>query len=213
MTQWLSRLPAGLQARRGFRLWLPPRRILYPKTRSEWPGYVKHWPLLGCPGRWDRFDHLHPPFREQELREILLEQVDFRATRSYARLRHELETMGRTRFPRCESPQEIEAYFKGLRRLYESMRDHGYQPSEVMGAKGDIDVRISRKGELLKCGQGTHRLAVARILGLPRILVRVDLIHTGFLRRLGNPAAADLKPRMIDYFSDSGASSPDLPEN
>lgn len=161
--------------------WVDPHSILYPKHSHEWPGYLRYWPSLTCPGNWDRYDSLHPAFREEELRSLLLDETDYTASSRYQRLCAQLESDGRTRFPRCHSTAEIHAYFKNLYALRDSMRRDGYRPSQVSGAEGDIDIRIDRSGQLLKCGQGTHRLAVARILRLPFVLVRIDLIHSRWL--------------------------------
>jgi len=164
-------------------LWIDPFRIIYAKLRDDWPRYVRKWPLLGCPGSWDLFNQPLEPLREAYLREILLESVDYKSTPRYRNMLNQLETQGRTRFPRCESVAEIESYYKSVFRLADSMRRHGYMPSSATQAKGDIDVRVDRFGRLLKCGQGTHRLALARILEIPRVLVRVDLVHTQWLAK------------------------------
>lgn len=164
-------------------LWVDPSRIVYAKHRDDWLWYLQKWPLLGCPGSWDRFTHLLDPFREEELRGILLGRRDFKSTPRYRNMLNQLETQGYTRFPRCESVAEIESYYEGLFRLADNMRQHGYKPSSETGAKGDIDVRVDRFGRLLKCGQGTHRLALARILEIPQVLVKVDLVHAQWLAK------------------------------
>lgn len=203
MLNKLKTYAASMEPRGRIRLWVSPKRILYPKTSREWPRYVKSWPFLGCPGRWDQYKNLHNPFREQSLREVLTDQPDFRKSAKYARLVRTLERDGRTNFHdrNCTSVAEIDAYFERVKTLAERMRAEGYQPVEVTGANGDIDVRISRSGQLLKCGEGTHRLAIARILELPRVLVRVDLIHTEFFPRLGFPAPKELQCRLKKFFN------------
>lgn len=172
-------------------VWVDPRRIVYAKHQDEWPWYIRKWPLLGCPGLWDRFTHPYDPFREAELRGILLERRDYKSTPRYKHMLTQLETRGYTRFPRCESVADIESYYERVFQLADSMRHHGYQPSVETGAKGDIDVRIDRFGRMLKCGQGTHRLALARILNIPQVLVSVDLVHTQWLLKCMRVSAAD----------------------
>lgn len=193
---------ASIMPRGKIKIWVSPQRILYPKTSREWPRHLKAWPFLGCPGAWDRYDTLHSPFREKDLREVLVEQADFRQSAIYAGMMRRLQTEGRTSFPDrvCKSVTDIDTYFERVLRLADNMISQGYQPAEVTGAKGDIDVRISRKGEILKCGQGTHRLAIARVLELPKVLVGIDLIHTRFLRKLGYPAPSDLESRLFGFF-------------
>lgn len=170
-----------LKRSQSVKAWVDPLRILYAKRRDDWPRYIRRWPLLACPGDWDRFEATQEPYREAELREILIDGRNYRETVRYRNLVSQLESSGRTRFPRCESRAEIDAYFEGLYQLADAMRRDGYRPSNETGAEGDIHVRVDRQGRLLKCGQGTHRLALARILGVSRVLVEVDLVHTYWL--------------------------------
>ena len=151
----------------------------------------KKMAIIGCPGLWDRFTHTCDPFREAELRGILLESRDYKSTPRYRNMLTQLETRGYTRFPRCESVAEIESYYESVFQLADNMRHHGYQPSIETGAEGDIDVRIDRFGRMLKCGQGTHRLALARILKIPQVLVRVDLVHMQWLSKCMRTSTAD----------------------
>jgi hypothetical protein len=161
--------------------WVDPFKIVYAKRSDEWPWYTRKWPLLGCPGSWDCYEETLEPFREEELRSIILGGDDYKCTPRYKNMLKQLETKGHTRFPRCESQAEIDTYYEGVFELADSMQSQGYRPSAETGAKGDIDVRIDRFGRLLKCGQGTHRLALAHILKIRRVLVRIDLVHTQWL--------------------------------
>lgn len=171
--------------------WVDPSQIVYAKRRNDWPWYTRKWPLLGCPGSWDLYEETLDPFREKELRGIILGGEDYRNTPRYQNMLRQLEAEGHTRFPRCESQAEIDAYYEGVFELADSMRSQGYRPSEETGAKGDIDVRIDRFGRLLKCGQGTHRLALARILKLSSVLVRIDLVHTQWLATCIRPSVPE----------------------
>jgi hypothetical protein len=171
--------------------WVDPLQIVYAKHQKDWPWYVRRWPLLGCPGSWDCFNQALEPFRVEELRGIILGGEDFKRTPRYQDMLKQLQEKGRTRFPRCESQEEIDAYYEGVFKLADSMRREGYRPSAETGAQGDIDVRIDRFGRLLKCGQGTHRLAMAYILKVSRVLVRIDLVHTQWLATCVRPSEAE----------------------
>jgi hypothetical protein len=158
-----------------------PFCIIYAKRRDDWPGYVKKWPSLCCPGTWDIYQEAYQPFREQQLRELLRSGTDYRQTSWYADLMDRLARYGKTRFPRCNGVEDVHRYFQGIYELHDSMQAHGYQKSGMHGGEGEIGVRVSRRGELLKCGQGTHRLAMARILGIPAVFVSIDLVHSGWM--------------------------------
>ncbi|MFW2132027.1 hypothetical protein [Ectothiorhodospira haloalkaliphila] len=179
--------PALIATRRNnLKGWIDPYQVIYTRKSAEWPFYIRHWPWLACPGQWDLCDSPKAAFREAELREFLLENGDHSRTASYKRLVNELQRHGRTRFPRCESKEEIELYFQEVKALFSSMREHGYQPARHHEANTDIMVRIDRDGRLIKCGEGTHRLAIARILNLKAVKVQIDLVHSRWARRCVN---------------------------
>ena len=57
-----------LKLQRRYGLWqtqIDPRTVVYRRRKNEWPAYVKRWPLLACPGRWDISDTDYAPFRRQ----------------------------------------------------------------------------------------------------------------------------------------------------
>lgn len=167
-----------------FRARVDPRSILYVRRSDEWPRYIRKWPFLLCPGRWDLDRRQCRPFREDQIRQLFVEGRHYTETDEYRRLLSELQRYGKTRFPACSSRREIRDYFDHVRRLYERMKaQDGVEAGACPGGRGGgITVRIGRDGALLKCRQGTHRLAIARVLGLPSVPVIVDLMHPGSLR-------------------------------
>ncbi len=174
---------------------IDPTRVVFRRRRGEWPRYVKHWPSLVCPGRWDLSDADQPPPRLEQMRELFVDRVPFRQSRTYEAMRRELEACGVTHAPKLRSRRAIDDYFHRLKRLYESMARNGFQSrrGEELSAEGEITIRIGRDGALIKCGEGTHRLALARVLGMERVPAVIDLIHYRWARRCaptrGTPAA------------------------
>ena len=67
---------------------------------------------------------------------------------------------------------------KRIRDLYESMKRDGYKTSAQLGgpAWDEIIVKIGRDGDML-FENSIHRLAVAKILGIPRVPVVVSVRH------------------------------------
>ncbi len=85
----------------------------------------------------------------------------------------------------CRSKQDLDEYFTQFDRLYEKIKKNGYRPqSELREAEfGDtapveheITVHIDRGGRFLFC-DGRHRLAIALVLGIEKIPVKVCIRH------------------------------------
>jgi hypothetical protein len=82
-----------------------------------------------------------------------------------------------TRWRNCYSQGEIDRYLQGVIDLHQRIGREGYR-ARPSGAPGrEITVRVGRDGRFTKCGQGTHRLAITRLLGVPAVPVVVDLMH------------------------------------
>ncbi|MCW5731609.1 MAG: hypothetical protein KIT20_12685 [Alphaproteobacteria bacterium] len=58
-----------------------------------------------------------------------------------------------------------------------SLRAQGYRAEMAPDA---IEVAVARDGEILHLRQGNHRLALAQVLGLPSVCVRVRFMHRDF---------------------------------
>jgi len=177
-----------LKLKRCYGLWqtkIDPANVVYRRRKDEWPRYVKHWPLLACPGNWDLSDTNYPPFRLEQMKELFWDQIPYQQTKFYQRMIKELECNGVTHAPKLISRDEIDAYFSRLTDLYLSMRDNGFQPRTQQQLAGDreITIRIGRDGTLIKSGEGTHRLALARLLGIGLVPAAVDLAHTHWVKK------------------------------
>ena len=169
-----------------------PMVIEYPRLSGEWPAYVKLWPLAVCWGDWDLSGRRHPPFREEQIRQICLERRSHREVDGHADLVAQIRRSGKTQWKSLRSEDDIERYCHNLRALFEQIRTEGYRPRGD-GRSDEITVRVGRQGGLLKCGKGTHRLAIARILRVPLVPVVVDMVHWEWaqvcVERSGDPMA------------------------
>ncbi len=141
------------------------------------------------------------------MRQLVVEGVPFRETDEYAAMLSDLETYGRTRRRGLASREEVDRYFEGILALAERIRTEGYRRTyrttrEGAVAPDEITVRIGRDGAFLKCRKGTHRLALARVLGIPSVPVVVDLFHwdwvLGCRQRYGRPARASVEQALRD---------------
>ena len=169
-----------------FEISVAPERILYTHIQHEWPRFLRRWPRLVCPGNWDAYSQVYTPFRLPQVQQIFVEGMPYQQTRAYKKMYDQLGNKKRTGMRGAKTVADIDRYFTDLFKLYDSMRTHGYLPRDTTQERSrdkEITVRISRDGEILKCGEGTHRHALAILLGLPSVPVVVDLVHTTWARQ------------------------------
>ncbi len=76
----------------------------------------------------------------------------------------------------CYSKDDLVERYKYIDNLYKSIKREGYNKNKC-GNLDHICVNIGRNGELLFNGNGHHRLAIAQMLGIEEIPVRVLVRH------------------------------------
>ncbi|MCG5541619.1 MULTISPECIES: hypothetical protein [unclassified Halorhodospira] len=198
-----------------WRLWAPrgavlvnvnPQQIVYRKRWQEWPAYLKRWPFWIIGGDWDAGGRELPPFRVEQMRELLAAEGAFRDTPYYAAACAELEQNGFIAEPYLTSRASLDAYLDRQVKILLDIREHGYAPQRELGGKRshDLTVRIDRQGRLVKCREGTHRHAMLLALGVQEAPVTVDVVHTEWARacyrRFGGPLATALRQGLeADY--------------
>ncbi|HEY3291012.1 MAG TPA: hypothetical protein VGK87_12850, partial [Anaerolineae bacterium] len=90
---------------------------------------------------------------------------------------------GGIRISGITSQAEIEAHLQAIDRHYADISQNGYQPQTLYQTSvstsnlDDVSVNITRNGELV-VERGRQRLAIAKLLNLPRIPVKVGWRHT-----------------------------------
>jgi hypothetical protein len=100
----------------------------------------------------------------------------------------------------CRTIPQIQARCEEVERLYESMRSEGYRLQKEMG-DGDLRRRfdevvlnVGRNGELLYNSSGSHRILLARALGISSVPVRFLVRHVSWQRvrnRLRRPEGVE----------------------
>jgi hypothetical protein len=166
------------EARPGL-LWVDPMRINLVYGRADIRKIARHdGEVLG--GDWDT------PHRQtfgeldvvRGLREHFVDGVAWQETDFYRRVVRAIEK-GVHKWG-CQDVGEFDQRLEGLEHLYEEIRDHGYRTQEDLGTdepRDEIRVGIRRDGRFIFF-DGRHRLAIARLLGLRQIPVRVSVRHT-----------------------------------
>jgi hypothetical protein len=144
-------------------------------------------------GDWDvpegRFEET-TVFRS--LRARFVDGADWEETALYATYRERLEAGDP--YWRCTTRTELEAFFRGIDELYETIDEHGYRSQRALLADDDasaraentdavhpavqeIGVNVYRDGALVKKGAGFHRLAIAKLLDVTEIPVTIRVRH------------------------------------
>ena len=78
-------------------------------------------------------------------------------------------------------------YYTRMDALYDSLRRHGFQ-ERVDGALVPLpQVYVARDSEVILSNQGNHRIAMAKVLGLPSVLVQVVTRHPLAPKTVGRP--------------------------
>ena len=117
----------------------------------------------------------------RDMEDIARHGADWRATRLGQWLKAAVEA-GRpplVRGTRVTSESEIEAYYRVYLTMFESMRDNGYRYQ----GNDDMCFGIGAEGDVILIRRGTHRLAAAQILAIPKVEGRITHIDRAFAER------------------------------
>lgn len=168
--------------------WIDPDRTVYDALPER-----PEWPPVGCVvgGDWDliedRFEKRHVP---RAIRQRFVEGREWTETPLPDHVHDQVDRFGDAWgyaedavSHRCG---EVEA-------LYRAMQAQGYLTQNELAARaredagpgpppvpalGEITVDIGRRGHLCWRGNGQHRLAIARVLGIDRVPVLIARRHT-----------------------------------
>ncbi|WP_290649469.1 hypothetical protein [Aquisalimonas sp.] len=89
---------------------------------------------------------------------------------------------------RAHAERRVDDYMSHCGKLCQSLREDGYRAES---SDHQIGLAIDRNGVFVKTSEGHHRFALARILGLNRIVADIRWVHTAWYRRF--------RPRGIGY--------------
>jgi hypothetical protein len=178
---------------------LPPyvrhKRVRHPLLKRLWrKNPLYRWIAARAPlllsGDWDREAQ---PFRQMPTYVFLADlqacAFEYRRTAYFQQLLNDLHA-GRGRSYKglkLDSEQALDRLFEGYVRVFRSMAAEGYRADLAADA---ICVMVGRDGRLIKEEKGRHRLAIAQLVGVPRVPVLVRHIHPDWLVALGEGGVA-----------------------
>jgi hypothetical protein len=155
---------------------IDPKKIKYHiKEPDELPDLLFVWV-----GEWDREIY---DVREHDkyklVRELLEENKDNSETEyySYAMKKIKMNDPVIKSAEKLDSEEKVIDYFERQKSIFKDIKNKGYDPSKA----SEIGVAIARDGSLLHYRQGHHTFAMARILGLKEVKVRVRAVHKEWL--------------------------------
>ncbi len=109
------------------------------------------------------------------VRELIVDKKDYDDTRFYSYAMKQIRTgkpLSRGNI-RLDSREKIVMYFKKQERLFEDIKANGFDP----GLASETGVAVARDGRLIHYRQGHHTLAIAKILGVEKVIVRIRAVH------------------------------------
>lgn len=137
-------------------------------------------------GSWDRksesIDKLYSDYSiaYRSIKQIFLDGIHYSQCDEYLKFKKKIEETGSS--VRANSLSELDHYFEKLLSLKASLETEGYKTKkELRGKESDeIGVFIDRNGQCLKAEDnfsGTHRFALAKVVGSPQVFVKIIAIH------------------------------------
>lgn len=147
---------------------------------NEWPSEAKERFVVG--GRWRT---KRRAIVRDTVHQIFAEGRHYTESDQYRRMVSVLESGSGAWNYRCESLDDIHAYFERLIATHEHMRTNGYLTQPELGgeAHDEVKVYIPSDGRLLIGNGGNHRLAMAHLLGINRVPAIIAGVHTHWARQ------------------------------
>ena len=189
------------------------------------PGDIDRWKNIGevRAGDWDKSkETLEELTKYRSVVDRFQNGTPWDETDIYRNALERIEN-GETHWNGCRSVDDIKRRVNHVEHLYKTIRETGFKSqSELHGegvksivlsgsfdrSKTDVAVALGRDGEFLFV-DGNHRLAIAHVLGLEEIPVRVVVRHSKWQDVREEVIAADSRDELSDEVTDC-LSHPDI---
>jgi hypothetical protein len=113
------------------------------------------------------------------VRELFLENKDYRETAfySFAVNRMKENRPVKRGVIMLDSPVNIDRYFEKHKKIFYEIKNQGFD----INRSSKIGVAIGRDGKLIHFREGHHTLAIAKILGINEIKIKIRAVHSEWL--------------------------------
>ena len=121
--------------------------------------------------------------------EMFVENKRVEDTSEYSELNDHIQNLGADQTFRIASTKELVRHLEGYRKIFEDIQINGYKTQIEQGRptrNDEIWVCAGRHGELIYYGGGSHRLAIAKILGIDYVPVGMRHVHPIWARHCSN---------------------------
>ena len=174
-------------------LWVPPHQISrYPQEKPS----IERWVASGVvSGTWDQhLDRFENGIVFRSLRLRFIEERDWKDTPYHRFALNRIEETGS--YKGYTTREGLKQRYEQLDGLFEEIAEQGYRTQQELDLSGshrvhrhlslppemrEVTVDISRRGQFLWWG-GAHRLAIAKLLELDEIPVRIRVRHEKWQR-------------------------------
>ena len=127
-------------------------------------------------GDWDRdIIAIEEHEKFNMTRELIVEKKDYDDIKFYSFAMEEIRSdrpLSRGNI-RLDSEGKIVQYFKKQERLFEDIKANGFD----LELAPEIGIAVERDGRFIHYRQGHHTLAMAKILGVENVMVRIRAVH------------------------------------
>ena len=131
-------------------------------------------------GEWDR--NLIPIEEHEKfvvIKELFTDNKDYHNTQFYSLAVNQMlkgDPLKRGNM-KLDSAKSINLYFKKYNKLFNDIKNNGFD----LNLAPEVGVAIGRDGELIHFRQGHHTFAIAKILGIENVIVRIRAVHSIWL--------------------------------
>lgn len=167
--------------------WVSPQRITYCSLREFW---LQRFSGRVIGGDWDR---LEKRFEDLDIyvafRQVCMEGKDWTETVFYQRVLDGIN--GGQILWNCKDQHDLDQRCKYLESLFHKIKREGYKSQrellssqktyDPLRVKDEVGVNIGRHGDLL-FNDAAHRLAIAKLVGLQRIPMKITVRHPEWMR-------------------------------
>lgn len=181
-------------------IYVDPQQVILayvPKGTSEAPSFRRRHSGLVRDGDWDRsVKPVSDGVKERAIKDHFLNNVSWEDTGVIDYLMSDVHRKGSA--DGFSTVEEIRNRYARMDVLFEDIRRSGRMKtrteldSYLRREHGGVYVHIARDGTPLKAGGGTHRLVIAKLLGLRRMPAHLGVIHAeavrnGLMKSLRSP--------------------------
>jgi len=181
--------------------WVAPQKIVYAALQEF---NLRDFNGMALGGEWDllekRFDSLDLYLA---IRQVCQEGNKWEDTLFYQRILVDLNA-GIAHYG-CRNEQDLIEKCQRIEALYQDIHLNGYKSQKELlregkvpgrlAAQEEVAVSIGRHGDLL-FSDGAHRLAIARLLGIPQIPMKIAVRHTDWVK---------LRDELLSYARDDAS--------